>query len=165
MNSYGFSLYALLGKGIDWGNKDLYCLPNNNVVNTCSYENKPDYELYKTADQCTDILFHAQTAYFVSIVIVQWADLIICKTRKLSIFEHGILSNKFLLFGLFFETALAILLCYVPFINIVLNTRPIKFLHWLPALPFAVAIIIYDEIRKLTIRKYPGGCINRWTYW
>ena len=31
----------------------------------------------------------AQTSYFVSIVVVQWADLIICKTRVLSVFQQG----------------------------------------------------------------------------
>ena len=30
------------------------------------------------------------TAFFVSIVLTQWADLIICKTRRNSFFKHGI---------------------------------------------------------------------------
>ncbi|OUS42873.1 P-type ATPase [Ostreococcus tauri] len=33
-------------------------------------------------------LEYAQTAYFITIIIVQWADLLIAKTRKLSIFEQ-----------------------------------------------------------------------------
>ena len=33
--------------------------------------------------------FTCHTAFFVSIVIVQWADLIICKTRRLSLFQQG----------------------------------------------------------------------------
>merc|ERR1712180_306985 len=33
--------------------------------------------------------FTCHTAFFVSIVVVQWADLIICKTRKLSVFHQG----------------------------------------------------------------------------
>jgi len=54
-----------------------------------------------------------QTAYFVSIVIVQWADLIISKTRRNSIVQQG-MSNWILNFGLVFETVLAALLCYLP---------------------------------------------------
>jgi sodium/potassium-transporting ATPase subunit alpha len=38
-------------------------------------------------------LNRAQTAYFISIVVVQWADLLICKTRILSLFQQG-LKNK-----------------------------------------------------------------------
>ena len=33
--------------------------------------------------------YTCHTAFFVSIVIVQWADLIICKTRRNSVFQQG----------------------------------------------------------------------------
>jgi hypothetical protein len=33
--------------------------------------------------------YTCHSAFFVSIVIVQWADVIICKTRKLSVFQQG----------------------------------------------------------------------------
>merc|ERR1712115_760326 len=44
--------------------------------------------------------YTCHTAFFVSIVIVQWADLIICKTRKNSVFQQG-MKNHFMNFGLF----------------------------------------------------------------
>merc|ERR1719225_1877872 len=44
--------------------------------------------------------FTCHTAFFVSIVVVQWADLIICKTRKNSVFQQG-MKNHFMNFGLF----------------------------------------------------------------
>merc|ERR1711991_572330 len=73
----------------------------------------------------------AQTAFFVSIVIVQWADVMACKTRLNSLFQQG-MKNWILNLGLFEETALCILLCYVPFF---------------------FAILVYDEMRKALIRK------------
>jgi sodium/potassium-transporting ATPase subunit alpha len=33
--------------------------------------------------------FTCHTAFFVSIVVVQWTDLIICKTRKNSLLDQG----------------------------------------------------------------------------
>ena len=57
--------------------------------------------------------YTCHTAFFVSIVVVQWADLIICKTRKLSVFQQG-MSNWVMNFGLCFETALAAILSYTP---------------------------------------------------
>ena len=45
--------------------------------------------------------YTCHTAFFVSIVIVQWTDLIICKTRRLSVFQQG-MKNWFLNFGLVF---------------------------------------------------------------
>ncbi|CAP29153.2 Protein CBR-EAT-6 [Caenorhabditis briggsae] len=57
--------------------------------------------------------YTCQTAYFVSIVVVQWADLIISKTRRNSLVQQG-MSNWTLNFGLVFETALAWFMCYCP---------------------------------------------------
>lgn len=57
--------------------------------------------------------YTCHTAFFVSIVIVQWTDLIICKTRKVSIFKQG-MTNWVLNFALVFETCLALFLLYTP---------------------------------------------------
>ena len=72
-------------------------------------------------------LMHSQAAYWVSIVVVQWADLLICKTRWLSIKQQG-LRNSVLNFGLFFETLLAAWLCYGGIFS-VLGGVEIKFLR------------------------------------
>jgi len=96
-------------------------------------------------------LHHAQSAYFVTIVVVQWADLLICKTRWLSITTQG-LRNSTLNFGLFFETLLAAWLCYCPAINMGLGTRNMRLVHWLPGLPWSCLIFVYDEARKALMR-------------
>ena len=62
--------------------------------------------------------------------------------------------NLTLNIGLIEETILAIILCYVPAIN-VLGTRPIRFVHWFPPMPFAMIIVAYDEARKYLIRLGP----------
>jgi len=94
----------------------------------------------------------AQTAAFVSIVIVQWADLLICKTRLLSIADQG-MQNKVMLFGLLSETLLCMALCYLPFMNLAFSTAPIHPVHWFPSMPFSVCIFLYDETRKYLLRK------------
>merc|ERR1739848_631378 len=63
---------------------------------------------------------------FVSIVIVQWADLIICKTRKLSVFQQG-MKNWIMNFGLIFETLLACFLSYTPGMARVSGCTPSNF--------------------------------------
>ena len=70
----------------------------------------------------TEALKYAQTGYLISIVCVQWADLMICKTRNLSLAQQGMV-NCFGNFGLCFETILVAILCYVPFLNMALTTR------------------------------------------
>jgi len=108
--------------------------------------------------------FTCHTAFFISIVVVQWADLIICKTRRNSLFQQG-MTNKILNIGLVFETVLAICLSYIPGLDKGLNMYPLKFSWWLPPLPFSLSILIYDEIRKAMIRKNPGGWVEKESYY
>ena len=108
--------------------------------------------------------YTCHTAFFVSIVIVQWADLIICKTRKLSVFQQG-MKNHFMNFGLFFETALACVLSYTPGMDKGLRMYPLKINWWLPAIPFSILIWCYDETRKYLLRRNPGGWIEQETYY
>lgn len=99
-----------------------------------------------------ETLHHAQTAYFVSIVVVQWADLVICKTRMNSLYMQGMI-NPAMNFGLIFETILAGFLCFLPGLATGLGTRPIRLLHWVPAVPFSIVIFLYDETRKYLMRR------------
>jgi len=108
--------------------------------------------------------YTCHTAFFVSIVVVQWADLIICKTRKNSVFQQG-MKNHFMNFGLIFETVLAAFLSYTPGMDKGLRMYPLKFNWWLPALPFSLLIFIYDECRKFLLRRNPGGWIEKETYY
>uniref|UniRef100_A0A0K2TPI0 Sodium/potassium-transporting ATPase subunit alpha n=1 Tax=Lepeophtheirus salmonis TaxID=72036 RepID=A0A0K2TPI0_LEPSM len=109
--------------------------------------------------------YTCHTAFFGSIVVVQWADLIICKTRRNSVFQQG-MNNMFMNFGLIFETALAAFLSYTPGMDKGLRMYPLKFHWWFPALPFSILIFVYDECRKYLLRRYPpGSWIERETYY
>jgi len=109
--------------------------------------------------------YTCHTAFFVSIVVVQWADLIICKTRKNSVFQQG-MKNHFLNFGLFFETCLAAFLSYTPGMDKGLRMYPLYFNWWVPAIPFSILIFCYDETRKFLLRRQPpGSWIERETYY
>ncbi|XP_006922963.1 sodium/potassium-transporting ATPase subunit alpha-4 [Pteropus alecto] len=147
----GFKPLDLLGIRLSWENKYLNDLED-------SYGQQWTFEQRKVLE------FTCQTAFFVSIVIVQWADLIICKTRRNSVFQQG-MKNKILIFGILEETLLAAFLSYTPGMDVALRMYPLKILWWLCASPYSLLIFIYDEIRKLTIRRHPGGWLERETYY
>ncbi|EDQ92755.1 uncharacterized protein MONBRDRAFT_35405 [Monosiga brevicollis MX1] len=151
MAENGFKAHRLFGLREDWDNDDINDL-------TDSYGQEWTY------DQRKDLEYTCHSAFFVSIVIVQWADLMICKTRKLSIFQQGMRNNT-LIFALFFETALACVLVYAPGTDVALNFRPLLFRWWITALPFSALIFTYDELRKMSMRRFPKGFIERWTYY
>merc|ERR1712123_497053 len=108
--------------------------------------------------------YTCHTAFFVSIVVVQWADLVICKTRENSVFQQG-MKNHFMNFGLVFETVLAAFLSYTPGMDKGLRMYPLKINWWLPAIPFSILIFCYDETRKFLLRRSPGGWIENETYY
>lgn len=99
-----------------------------------------------------EALSHAQCGGFICIIVVQWADLMICKTRWLSIRHQGMV-NHVMNFGLLFETCLGACLCYTPGLGDVLGTRPLRLLHWTPGMPFCFLIFMYDETRKYLMRR------------
>ena len=108
--------------------------------------------------------YPCHTAFFASIVVVQWADLIICKTRKNSVFQQG-MTNWVMNFGLLFETLLAAFLSYTPGMDKGLKMYPLKINWWFPAVPFSILIFIFDEIRKYLLRQNPGGWVEKETYY
>merc|ERR1719469_1001016 len=100
-----------------------------------------------------EALYYAQCGYLVSIVCVQWADLLICKTRNLSISQQGMV-NINMNCALFSETALVAFLCYFKWINEGLGTRMIAFPHFaIPSMSFFMITIFYDETRKVFLRS------------
>lgn len=63
-----------------------------------------------------------------------------------------------MLWGMMAETIFAFLLAYIPFLNTAMATRDVTWYHFgLPALPFSLGILIYDEVRKmLVLRSWKG---------
>ncbi|XP_057689290.1 sodium/potassium-transporting ATPase subunit alpha-3b isoform X1 [Corythoichthys intestinalis] len=147
----GFLPSRLVGIRLDWD--DRAC---NDLEDT--YGQQWTYEQRKIVE------FTCHTAFFVSIVVVQWADVIICKTRRNSVFQQG-MKNKILIFGLFEETALAAFLSYCPGMDVALRMYPLKPSWWFCAFPYSFLIFVYDEIRKLLIRRNPGGWVEKETYY
>uniref|UniRef100_A0A7N4NW31 Sodium/potassium-transporting ATPase subunit alpha n=1 Tax=Sarcophilus harrisii TaxID=9305 RepID=A0A7N4NW31_SARHA len=108
----GFLPSNLVGIRLNWDDRTVNDLED-------SYGQQWTYEQRKSVE------FTCHTAFFVSIVVVQWADLIICKTRRNSVFQQG-MKNKILIFGLFEETALAAFLSYCPGMDVALRMYPLK---------------------------------------
>lgn len=103
----------------------------------------------------------AQTAYFIAVVITQFANLYGNKTTRRSVFQQGLFSNMFMIFAVLFTISLACLLLYIPTLNRALNLAPNRFLWWLPAVPFFFYLFAFNEARKFFIRKYPGRFPSR----
>jgi len=142
MGDFGFSPLSLANKGSFWDATDRLMLFQGHD-GVFRWRTQPDREV---------ALQNAQTACFASYVICQWGALIVCKSRKLSVFQQG-MKNWVLDIGIIEETCVVIILAYIPIFNTVFKTEPISFQHWCPPLAFFAAIFIFDEIRKFFIRR------------
>ncbi|CAL8072099.1 unnamed protein product [Orchesella dallaii] len=101
----------------------------------------------------------SQTAFFVAIVLTQFANVICCKTRRVSLFQKG-MRNKKMNAALIFALALVGALVYVPNLNASVNLTVLRPEVWLAPLPFAFFLIIYDEIRKFIVRNFPKTVVG-----
>uniref|UniRef100_A0AAQ6AI24 Sodium/potassium-transporting ATPase subunit alpha n=1 Tax=Amphiprion ocellaris TaxID=80972 RepID=A0AAQ6AI24_AMPOC len=152
----GFLPSRLVGIRLNWDDRSVNDLED-------SYGQQWTYEQRKIVE------FTCHTAFFVSIVVVQWADVIICKTRRNSVFQQG-MKNKILIFGLFEETALAAFLSYCPGMDVALRMYPLKYVP-LPHIILRYNKVslfwnVYNSNGSLVLSSgLPGGWVEKETYY
>jgi sodium/potassium-transporting ATPase subunit alpha len=95
----------------------------------------------------------AVTAFFASIILCQIADVMICRTRRESVFSKGLFTNKLVLGGIASELVLLSIIVYNPFTHKLFGTHPLTLFELSLSIPFAILILFGDEARKLLIRK------------
>jgi sodium/potassium-transporting ATPase subunit alpha len=99
----------------------------------------------------------ASTATFLGIVIMQISNVFACRSFKESVFSFGLLSNKMVILGILTELILSVFIIYHPVGNKIFGTAPLGFDVWLILIPFSIALLAADEIRKLFIRHRQQG--------
>uniref|UniRef100_A0A671PCI0 Sodium/potassium-transporting ATPase subunit alpha n=1 Tax=Sinocyclocheilus anshuiensis TaxID=1608454 RepID=A0A671PCI0_9TELE len=151
MGENGFWPSYLPGLRVGWEDRSISDLED-------SYGQQWTFEARKIIEST------CHTAFFISIVVVQWGDLIIVKTRRNSIIQQG-MKNKVLIFAFFEEAALAAFLSYCPGMDVAVRMYPLRPLWWFTAFPYSLLIFIYDEVRKYLLRQNPGGWVERETYY
>ena len=106
-----------------------------------------------------------QCVYFVTLVILQWGNLLSIRNKRLSILQadpfRAKRRNPWLVLGAFCAFVIAVFVTEVPGINKLFNTAPVPIEFWLIPIPLALGILIMDEIRKLLVRSFPRGPLAR----
>ncbi|KAL3100665.1 hypothetical protein niasHT_020944 [Heterodera trifolii] len=107
----------------------------------------------------------ACSAWQMGIVFGQFFNIWSARTRRVSLFRHGFLSNKALLLALLVELALIICFVYMPGVNSFLGGAPIPWHCWAVVAAVGLFINAYNEIRKYFVRNYPQNRIVRCFKW
>jgi calcium-translocating P-type ATPase len=110
---------------------------------------------YGQAMTAMDPLYlQATTACLSAIVVMQIANVFLCRDNRLSLFSRGITANRLVLAGVAVEIAIIMVIVYTPWGNAVLNTAPLDPHVWLFILPFAIAMVAMEEMRKWICRGF-----------
>lgn len=113
----------------------------------------------------TEALKYGQSAFLFGLVICQTINLIMCRTRRTSVVLHG-MNNSYLNLSILFSLLACILVAYFLPFNIAFNTRDNIFMHFgTPAIPFALGILIIEEMRKLFAVVFKPDATGKPNWW
>jgi Ca2+-transporting ATPase len=99
----------------------------------------------------------ASTVVFLGIVILQVGNAFACRTERASAFARGLLSNRFLLWGVVCELLFAAALIYIAPFQALFGTAAIDPRWWLVLATFICPVFLAEETRKLLLRRRSHG--------
>ncbi|RDA86316.1 hypothetical protein CP532_5673 [Ophiocordyceps camponoti-leonardi (nom. inval.)] len=102
-----------------------------------------------------------QSVYFVTLVILQWGNILAVRNRRLSIVQADPFTakrrNPWLILSIVVSLIIAVFVTEVPGIQSLFNTASVPIEYWLIPLPLALGLLCMDELRKLLVRLFPKG--------
>jgi calcium-translocating P-type ATPase len=100
------------------------------------------------------LYLRATTACLGAIVIMQVANVFLCRSERSSAFAFGLFSNRLILAGILLALALIALVAYTPLGNRLFATAPVDGIALLLVVPFAAGMVGLEEMRKLLANRF-----------
>ncbi len=97
------------------------------------------------------LYLQSTTACLSAIIVAQIVNVFLCKTPGRSVFGAGLFDNRIILWGIALEIALILAIDYTAWGNLIFGTVPIAPEVWLFILPFALAMLLLEELRKFAV--------------
>jgi calcium-translocating P-type ATPase len=107
----------------------------------------------ETLSPLDPLYLQATTATLTAIIVMQVANVFICRDSRESAFSLRLFSNRLIWAGVAAEIALILAIDYTPWGNLAFGTAPIGLNVWLFVIPFAFAMLALEEARKWVARK------------
>ena len=118
-----------------------------------------------TQDQLTHFNATGQSVYFVTIVLLQWGNILAVRNRRLSTLQADPIRkprrNPWLPLGMLASLAIAVFVTETPGIQALFGTASVPLEFWFIPLPLALGIFAMDEVRKLLVRIFPRGPVAK----
>lgn len=94
------------------------------------------------------VYMRATTMVLGAIVFTQVANVINCRTNKVSVFKKGLFSNKNIWYGIIFEILLFLVLTVTPGLQELFNTTNLMASDWIFLFCLPIPLVLLDEARK-----------------
>lgn len=107
----------------------------------------------------------AHAAYYFALVACQVCNVFVCKTRFISLFEHGPLRNHITAYGIFVSIFISLFFIYVNGIQNLFQTANMPGYWFITPLAFAVIMVPATEWSKKKARQDPNGWWARNMAW
>ena len=125
------------------------------------FENYSDGFYGHSQAELTQFLNTGQCVYFVTLVILQIANLNSVRNKRMSILQNGPQNNWKLVLGPIVSVGIAIFVTEVPGLQRLFGTASVPLKHWFLPIPLAIGLLAMDEVRKLIVRTWPKGPVAR----
>ncbi|KAJ0410509.1 hypothetical protein ATCC90586_008316 [Pythium insidiosum] len=121
---------------------------------------------FSVAEQ-RSIAAEARSAWYVALVGCQFFHVWVCKTRRASLFTHGIASNISMIYGTLLELTVLVVLVYVPGVQSIMGSGAVDYVPWLIAVGTGMLTWLYSETMKSFARREsnPRAIVNRFFAW
>jgi sodium/potassium-transporting ATPase subunit alpha len=100
------------------------------------------------------LYLQATTACLSAVIVMQIVNVFLCRSTTRSAWSMGLLGNPLILGGVVLEVALILLIDYTAWGNVIFGTAPISGRVWLFVMPFAVGLLVLEELRKWLVRRW-----------
>ncbi|KAI8325729.1 calcium ATPase [Martensiomyces pterosporus] len=119
----------------------------------------------KTKDELAQIVNVAGSVHFITLVIMQWGNMFVARTRTLSVAQQnpfwGPKRNLQLLAAVPISIVVALFVNEIHWFNSVFLTGKIPLEFFFIPIPFAMALVACEEVRKMIVRCYPRSIVAR----
>lgn len=107
------------------------------------------------------LYLQATTACLSAIVVMQIVNVFLCRGGREPLPTRGLSSNKLILAGVATEILIIAAIDYTPWGNALFGTAPIPLAVWLFIIPFALGMLVLEELRKWLVRARPRPVIEK----
>jgi magnesium-transporting ATPase (P-type) len=118
-----------------------------------------------TSQMQWDIYTESVSAWYATIIANQFWHVFLCKTRIVSIFEHGFFGNPVTIGGVACALFTAVFFVYVPGVQPYFFTNNLFGAIWLCSGLFALVMGLFTEHVKSQVRKHPDSFLARQIAW